>query len=111
MPLSRLPYPLTLSFSLYVSIYLFPLFSLDCPSAFHVTQKAICTTASSIPEGSSRCIIRMLEKKRWSWKYPSEGGRNLVYPRFYLVTPKLDDTNAFTLYNCEDRAVPFVLHT
>lgn len=41
------------------------------------------------------------------------GRRNLVYTRFYLVTPKLDDTNAFTLYNCEDAAaaLPFVLHT
>lgn len=38
----------------------------------------------------------------------SEERQNLVYPCFYLVTPKLDDTNAFTLYNCEDRTAAAV---
>lgn len=30
--------------------------------------------------------------------------RNLVYSRRYVAAPKLDDSNAFTLYNCEDVA-------
>lgn len=30
--------------------------------------------------------------------------QNLVYPRFYFAASKLDDTNAFTLYNCKNVA-------